>query len=121
MQNLSKTAYQDLKIVKGDSFIYPFQYQIASNGEWLGVDLSEFDFARMQIRINNQLITEFNSTGSTNIIDISELNIGIIRINGNLPDEISSGEYEYDIELSNNIKVQTIGTGRLVVTDEKTF
>jgi hypothetical protein len=118
--NLSRTAIQDIKIVESDTFYFPFQYQIQSGSSWYGVSLSEFTFARMQIRDDENssaALIEFTSTGSTNTIDLTGKATGYLIIEGDIS-SLSANEYRYDLEVSNSGFTQTIAAGRLIITDE---
>lgn len=118
--NLSRTAIQDIKIVESDTFYFPFQYQIQSGSTWYGVSLSEFTFARMQIRADENssaALIEFTSTGSTNTIDLTGKATGYLIIQGDIS-SLSANEYRYDLEVSNSGFTQTIAAGRLIITDE---
>lgn len=120
MQNLSNTAIQDIQIIKDDSFNWNFQYQYYSGSSWYGVDLSEFTFARMQIRENELSTTsliEFSSTGLTNTINLSNKANGQLIISGDIS-SLPVNEYRYDIELSNSELIRTIGQGRLIISNQ---
>lgn len=113
--NISKCADLPLSIKRGDTFYLNFI--VKYNDE--AVDLSAYTSAKMQAReseYSNAVLT-YSSTGGT--IDISHFNAGQIIINGST-DDIATGQYYYDIELSNNNFTETVVSGKLIIDDDYT-
>ena len=110
--NISKTAFADFYIKRGDLFYFNFQVCDENNVQQ---DLSIYNSARMQIReseILNPVLT-FTSTGSSPTINISNLSAGQIIISG-ATEPIVFNVYYYDLELkrTNNLK-ETCMSGKI--------
>ena len=110
--NISKTAFVNFYIKRGDLFYFNFQVCDENN---VPQDLSIYTSAKMQIReseISNPVLT-FTSTGSSPTIIISNLSRGQIIISG-ATEPVSSNVYHYDLELkkTNNFK-ETCMSGKI--------
>ncbi|SKC53429.1 hypothetical protein [Ohtaekwangia koreensis] len=113
--NISKCADLPLSIKRGDTFYLNFI--VKYNDE--AVDLSSYTIAKMQARENeySSPVLTYSSSGGT--IDISYLNAGQIIING-ITDDVPTGQYYYDIELSNDNFIETVVSGKLIIDDDYT-
>lgn len=112
----SRCADVQFNLVRGDTLYFNFQVQDSAGN---GVDLSAYDFAKMQLRENeySEPVLTLTSTGGT--IDISNISAGQIIINTQT-NTVDSTNYYYDFELSNDEIIETVMTGKVIFKNDYT-
>jgi hypothetical protein len=114
--NISRTQDVNFYLKKGDTFYFDFQVQYND----VGVDLSAYTSAKMQVReteLSSAVLT-YSSSGGT--INIENLAAGQIIINGSTA-SIQSNHYYYDLELRNDATVETVISGKFILEHDYTY
>jgi hypothetical protein len=114
----TRCADVQFSIVRGDTFYYNLQVQ---DQDLNGIDLSEYTSAKMQVRENEYSNPVLTLSSSGNTIDISNLVAGQIILNAQTSSIINANHYYYDLQLSNNTKVETVMKGKFIVIQDVTI